>query len=192
MTFWFLWTAAEDQQPRWLRKRAERHMGADRKGGSRGPRQPARGQGRSRGERGEDPRGQPETPGPHQQYFGLCLTPPPPATHRLFLFSCQDFKFKLCYRVGDSWTPGNQWCVGVARLWAAPRPWASAPLGATCPHAPHTVPSHLQLPVSPISSPPRGLLAVCTVRSSAAVMAAEPERHPQIHSRPSPHRAPVD
>lgn len=26
-TFWFLWTAAEDQQPRWLRKRAERHMG---------------------------------------------------------------------------------------------------------------------------------------------------------------------
>lgn len=109
-----------------------------------------------------------------------------------FLFSCQDFKFKLCYRVGDSWTPGNQWCVGVARLWAAPRPWASAPLGATCPHAPHTVPSHLQLPVSPISSPPRGLLAVCTVRSSAAVMAAEPERHPQIHSRPSPHRAPVD
>lgn len=85
--------------------------------------------------------------------------------------------------------PGPQATSGMLvwrRLWAAPRPWASVPLGATCPQAPHTVPSHLQLPVSPISSPPRGLLAVCTVMSSAAVMAAEPEAPPDTQQTPSP------
>lgn len=66
MTFWFLLTAAEDKQPRWLRKRAEHHTGADWKAGTGGPQRQSQGWKRSRGEWGEDLWGQPETPSPHQ------------------------------------------------------------------------------------------------------------------------------
>lgn len=81
-----------------------------------------------------------------------------------FLFSCQDFRFKLCYCVSDSRTPRRAE-HHAARLWVTPRhqasPWPPRPLQSLVTSA---VTSE-----SPFLPTITGVLAVWKVRSSTAL-----------------------
>lgn len=136
------------------REACREHTGADWKGGTRGLWRPSRGWKLSHGERGEDLRGQPETPNSHQQCFSLCLASRAHSnTQVVSYFLAKALNFNSTAVLVIPGPPVGQKSAGAARLWAAPRHQASAWPCTTCPHIPRRVPPHLQLIVSPILSP---------------------------------------